>query len=147
MRLKIFVLFTVLLAVSSKGHHEKFKKQAVQNGKSHVELEAITANKCKDNQWLRKGKCESLTGIGEKFPNFPEVVIQRLREKMRDDYWNWERLKVTPLFQKLLKKLKVRESCAPTIWSPLVHKLHWSPLVHKPHWSTSSCQDLNPNKN
>ena len=113
MLLKVFVLFTVLLAVSSKGQHEKFKKQSIQNGKSHTELEVITANKCKDTQWLRKGKCESLTGIGEKFPNFPEVVIQRLREKMRDDYWNWERLKVTPLFQKLLKKLKVRHCRVP----------------------------------
>ena len=110
MLLKVFVLFNVLLAVSSKGNHEKFKEQA--NEKSHTELEAIAANKCKETQWLRKGKCESLTGIGEKFPNFPEVVIQRLREKMRDDYWNWERLKVTPLFQKLLKKLKVRDSLA-----------------------------------
>ena len=113
MLLKVFVLFAVLLSVSSKGQHEKFKKQAVQNGKSLEELEAISANKCKDTQWLRKGKCESLTGIGEKFPNFPEVVIQRLREKMRDDYWNWERLKVTPLFQKLLKKLKVRHCRVP----------------------------------
>ena len=113
MLLKVFVLFTVLLAVSSKGQHEKFKKQSIQNGKSLEELEAISANKCKDTQWLRKGKCESLTGIGEKFPNFPEVVIQRLREKMRDDYWNWERLKVTPLFQKLLKKLKVRHCRVP----------------------------------
>ena len=108
MLLKVFVLFIVLSVVYSEDQHEKFKKQAIQNGKSHTELEAISANKCKDTQWLRKGKCESLTGIGEKFPNFPEVVIQRLREKMRDDYWNWERLKVTPLFQKLLKKLKVR---------------------------------------
>ena len=77
------------------------------------ELEVITASKCKETEWLKKGKCQSLTGIGEKFPNFPEVVIQRLREKMRDDYWNWERLKVTPLFQKLLKKLKVRHCRVP----------------------------------
>ena len=113
MLLKVFVLFIVLSVVYSEGQHEKFKKQAIQNGKSQTELEAITANKCKDTQWLRKGKCESLAGIGEKFPNFPEVVIQRLREKMRDDYWNWERLKVTPLFQKLLKKLKVRHCRVP----------------------------------
>ena len=114
MLFKVFVQFTILSVVYSEGQHEKFKKQAMQNEKSHTELEAISANKCKDTQWLRKGKCESLTGIGEKFPNFPEVVIQRLREKMRDDYWNWERLKVTPLFQKLLKKLKVRHCRVPT---------------------------------
>ena len=109
MLLKIFAILTVIESVSSKGDHENFKNHAEKNSKSHTEeLETITASKCKETQWLRKGKCESLTGVGEKFPNFPEVVIQRLREKMRDDYWNWERLKVIPLFEKLLKKLKVK---------------------------------------
>ena len=71
------------------------------------DLEVITASECKETEWLKKGKCQSLTGIGEKFPNFPEVIIQSLREKMRDDYWNWEREKVPGFFQKILKKLKV----------------------------------------
>ena len=79
------------------------------------ELEVITASKCKETEWLKKGKCQSLTGIGQKFPNFPEVIIQSLREKMRDDYWNWEREKVPGFFQKILKKLKVRSLCAPKI--------------------------------
>ena len=77
----------------------------IQNDLS--DLEVITASKCRENQWLKKGQCQPLTGIGEEFPNFPETVIQSLREKMRDDYWNWEREKVPAFFQKILKKLKV----------------------------------------
>ena len=81
------------------------KNTAGQNDLS--DLEAITASKCKVTEWLKKGDCQSLNGIGEKFPNFPEIVIQSLREKMRDNYWNWEREKVPAFFQKILKKLKV----------------------------------------
>ena len=72
-----------------------------------TDLEVIPASKCKESEWLKKGNCQPLAGIGEKFPNFPEVVIQSLREKMRDNYWNWEREKVPAFFQKILKKLKV----------------------------------------
>ena len=34
-------------------------------------LEEISASKCKETEWLRKGKCVSLSGVGERFPNFP----------------------------------------------------------------------------
>ena len=53
MRIQIFAVLNILLA----------KKQAE---KSHTEpLEEISASKCKETEWLRKGKCVSLSGVGE----------------------------------------------------------------------------------
>ena len=107
---KLFCILAIAACIAAES--------ANQNDLS--DLEVITASKCKETEWLKKGKCQSLTGIGEKFPNFPEVVIQSLREKMRDDYWNWEREKVPGFFQKILKKLKVRYLYAPQISQKII---------------------------
>ena len=128
----ILILATVRDVISAGEITEK------QNDLS--DLEVISASKCKESQWLKKGQCQPLTGIGQEFPNFPEIVIQSLREKMRDDYWNWEREKVPGFFQKILKKLKVRYLYAPKIgqkiivrgWSQANTALHLRIIVMRP---------------